>query len=712
MPNPYVTGTVSVSPGDTVLVGTDTIWTGDNVEQFDTVIVDGVETTVLGVVDVTHLTIPPWQGAAKTSVAYEIWPTSRNRVGSVEIADDLRKQVQALNTQGFYVFVPPDQSVPDPSLGEEGQSAKQTSTGKEWHKESGVWVFDGIFKGLGPAGAYDAGTTYSTGAIVSSGGGSYISRIDGNIGHDPATSPDQWMVNSEQGEHGADGATIIEQNSAPSTGHPAGSLWIDADSADLDVYQLGGSPLGWNDTGINLKGATGPQGPASDGLTIVRLAATANVNISSGLVNAATIDGVAVATGQLVLLTGQTAPAENGVYAVVASGAASRATGLTTFDSLCGRYFSVMEGTAGHDKLYRCTSDKGGTLGTTAIVISEFSSATVSAGAGIKTTVAGNAVTVALDGPFGFRNRVINPSGQINQSGSGTAADGTYWYDQWVVLTQSNPINPYPTSNAENGTPFMMGYQQSNATAQRFGKIQPIESANCIDLRGQAVTLSARLVCSVSTTLRYAIIEWTGTADAITKDVVNDWTNGTFTPGNFFNASNLTIAAIGSAAVTANVGKSIEVTGNISGSMNNLLVFFWTDSAQAQGVNVYFGKVQLEQGSSATPLAFRSVQQERDLCYRYFEIGDVFQSWPNGLSLSASTFLIQNVPFKARKFKVPAISETVTIAQVGTPWVNQAPTAAGQVTADSYTSNVSNTSGAATTSYMNKVGTYIANARM
>jgi hypothetical protein len=105
-------------------------------------------------------------------------------------------------------------------------------------------------------------------------------------------------------------------------------------------------------------------------------------------------------------------------------------------------------------------------------------------------------------GAFGFRNRVINPSGQINQGGTGTAADGTYWFDQWVHLNQSNPVTPSQLTNVENGTPFMMRTTQSNATAQRFGLIQPLEMANCIDLRGQTVTLSARVRMSASTTLR------------------------------------------------------------------------------------------------------------------------------------------------------------------------------------------------------------------
>lgn len=53
--------------------------------------------------------------------------------------------------------------------------------------------------------------------------------------------------------------TILSQNSAPATTYTEGSLWIDADSTDLDLYQLSDTPA-WVDTTVNLKGATGATG--------------------------------------------------------------------------------------------------------------------------------------------------------------------------------------------------------------------------------------------------------------------------------------------------------------------------------------------------------------------------------------------------------------------------------------------------------------------
>jgi len=245
---------------------------------------------------------------------------------------------------------------------------------------------------------------------------------------------------------------------------------------------------------------------------------------------------------------------------------------------------------------------------------------------------------IQLDGAFGFRNRVINPSGQVNQAGVGSQTDVTYDFDQWLTLTQTAAVTVSQQTLVENTTPYMMRSLQAQATAQRFGRIQWLERENCIDLRGQAVVLSARVRMSASTTLRYAIIEWTGTADAITKDIVLDWTNATFTAGNFFTTTSTTVTATGSTALVANTLTSISLTGTISASANNIAVFFWTDSTQAQNVTLDIGKVQLEAGVSATPLAIRSLAAEMALCQRYFEIFGGLVNYPLGIgTINAST---------------------------------------------------------------------------
>lgn len=265
-----------------------------------------------------------------------------------------------------------------------------------------------------------------------------------------------------------------------------------------------------------------------------------------------------------------------------------------------------------------------------------------------------------LPGTASFRNRIINPSGMIAQRGLVSTADGAYCFDRWLALTQSNPVTPSALTNVEDSTPYMMRITQANASAQRFGLIQWIETANCIDLRGQSVFLTARVRMSASTTLRVAIVEWGGVADTITKDIVNDWTSGTFTPGNFFKSTTTTIVATGSVALTANTLASIALSGAVSSSMNNLAIVCWTDSTQAQNVTLDVGKVDLKRSTVATAYEARSYQDELALCLRYYySIGglNAGQRIANGFVFSATVFACF-VEMKARMLKDPTISSS------------------------------------------------------
>jgi hypothetical protein len=66
---------------------------------------------------------------------------------------------------------------------------------------------------------------------------------------------------------------------------------------------------------------------------------------------------------------------------------------------------------------------------------------------------------------------------------------------------------------------------------------------------------------------------------------------------------------------------TISLTATLGGSANNVAVFFWTDSTQAQNVTLDIGKAQLEVGSTATAtaLAVRAYPDELYLCRRYYQ---------------------------------------------------------------------------------------------
>lgn len=101
----------------------------------------------------------------------------------------------------------------------------------------------------------------------------------------------------------------------------------------------------------------------------VRAVATANITLSA----TQTIDGVALAAGDRVLVTAQTTASGNGVY-LVAAGAWTRATAEDqASEMMAGAMWLVTEGTAYAGTQWRQATTGAITLGTTALSIVQFS---------------------------------------------------------------------------------------------------------------------------------------------------------------------------------------------------------------------------------------------------------------------------------------------------------------------------------------------------
>lgn len=114
----------------------------------------------------------------------------------------------------------------------------------------------------------------------------------------------------------------------------------------------------------------------------VRAATTADITISTALNNGDTLDGVTLATGDRVLVKNQSTASQNGIYIVGTTPA--RAEDYATWDPHVAAIISVAEGTANADTLWLCTSNTGGTLGSTSLAFSRVNNA-----AGIANTPAG-----------------------------------------------------------------------------------------------------------------------------------------------------------------------------------------------------------------------------------------------------------------------------------------------------------------------------------
>jgi hypothetical protein len=109
-------------------------------------------------------------------------------------------------------------------------------------------------------------------------------------------------------------------------------------------------------------------GLARPSLFHCRTIVTTPITISTGLNNGDTQNGIVLATGNVVLLVGQTLPQQNGVYIVGTSPA--RHPLFSTYDSMLGVQFVINEGPTfgiGAPSIWACNSVPGGTIDTTSL---------------------------------------------------------------------------------------------------------------------------------------------------------------------------------------------------------------------------------------------------------------------------------------------------------------------------------------------------------
>jgi hypothetical protein len=200
----YSTGTVSVANGATTIVGAGGAnWSNPNVNPGDDIVIAGNTIPVIDVTDATHLVILPWPFAdVAAGTAYTVLQRSFLRTAGGNAMQNVDAVFSGLRTKGLYIFVDPDETAPDPSLGREDQFALQPDTGKLWLKTGGVWVFQGIYKAFSVKGPWDADEDYNIGDVVSLVGTSYLALAPSTNQTPPNAT--YWQVLAAKG----DGATV------------------------------------------------------------------------------------------------------------------------------------------------------------------------------------------------------------------------------------------------------------------------------------------------------------------------------------------------------------------------------------------------------------------------------------------------------------------------------------------------------------------------
>jgi len=219
---------------------------------------------------------------------------------------------------------------------------------------------------------------------------------------------------------------------------------------------------------------------------ICEAASTANVTIASALENGDTIDGVTLATGDQVLLKDQSTGSQNGIYTVVASGAASRSTEYNTIDEISGQMVVINQGTSNDNTLWLCTTDSSATLDSSSITFTKITPQNVG-------TVTSVGLGDAGSSEFTIASTPVTSSGTItigvNSIGAAKIADGT------VSDAEFQYINSL-SSNAQT----QLDAKMTNFTAAgTSGSGQTISSGNTLTIAaGNGITTTGEATDTVT----------------------------------------------------------------------------------------------------------------------------------------------------------------------------------------------------------------------
>jgi hypothetical protein len=275
-----------------------------------------------------------------------------------------------------------------------------------------------------------------------------------------------------------------------------------------------------------------------------------------------------------------------------------------------------------------------------------------------------SSVTLQPANTFGYKNRIINGSMNVQQRG-GTAvtynfavptttaspsASIGYGLDRWFVIPSGAAVTMNPVLNA-NAYPHLYT-QQITGSAANTGILlgQRIEQQNSYDLAGNTATLSFWMANSLLTTANWTV-SYANTADAF----------GTI--AGTAPSPTKTQIATGSVSISSTWTK-YTVQINIPAAATTGIEILFSVGGQTSGTWKVTG-VQLEKGAIATDFDIRPIQTELLMCMRYFEVL-TYPSWTwsgySGTAGSANNY--GSIPFKVRKRVTPTTNGSFSAGNV------------------------------------------------
>jgi hypothetical protein len=234
----------------------------------------------------------------------------------------------------------------------------------------------------------------------------------------------------------------------------------------------------------------------------------------------------------------------------------------------------------------------------------------------------------------GFKNRIINGAMVIDQRNAGASfsptGNGYGSCDRWASIPSSSVWTMQQVSTGNFDFTYALRVKRNAAAAAStlyYGQV--IETNNCTDLTGQAVTVSfyATAGANFSGTLTFEI--WTGTG---TNQGWNSLGSATWTGQTLASSNTL---------VPTTTRTKYSYSATLGASVAEVAVRFVYSATGTAGANDYIDitGVQLEKGSTATSFDYRPYGTELALCQRYYQLMDmgyVYGYAPSGNQITSN----------------------------------------------------------------------------
>ena len=282
------------------------------------------------------------------------------------------------------------------------------------------------------------------------------------------------------------------------------------------------------------------------------------------------------------------------------------------------------------------------------------------------------------NGNFRLAERQATPSTLTNY------ADRAFSADRWIQLQQLDNVQYARNSGTvgsitlPTGSTYWAQLKQTNASTNKWGFLQQLPNHMTAPLQGAQVRFQCQVASTDTNSVRLAIVQWTGTADAMTRDIVNDWTSTTYTTGNFFTSTTLSVTVSSATVLTANTWTNVSLEAAVGSTTTNIAVFIWNSTGSAQNTSLGIAQAMLTRAyvttTASSMLPFKENSQDLDLCRRYFQKSNDIDAHPSNGTVAGAVktqvgyvlddlSIITRVEFKPRMHTTP----TVTIYPIGTP---------------------------------------------